>query len=183
MNILNWNIRGMNQAKKRRALNSIILQHHIDIITIQETKKEDFTNRSLKQISSIFYTWIWLPSNGTAGGILMGLSSFKFEVISTSIGDYTVILLTKETNFLWGITTTYAPIRGSQQRVCWREIRSIRLWWKGPWVLCGYFNAPLKPSDKRGTSFDMRVRKLLKSRRFVIDRTKHSRENIDLVKW
>jgi hypothetical protein len=82
-------------------------------------------------------------------------------VISTSIGDYTVtvILLTKETNFQWGITTTYAPLRGSLLRVCWREIRSIRLWWTGPRVFCGDFNALRKRSDKRGTSFDMRVSK------------------------
>ena len=71
MNILTWNCRGLNASSKRHRLRDIIVANHIDIVTIQETKKENFTTRQLKSISSQLDIWFWLPSSGRSGGILL----------------------------------------------------------------------------------------------------------------
>lgn len=47
MNILNWNIRGMGCAEKRRVLRDIISKEKIDIVGIQETKKGDLKSKML----------------------------------------------------------------------------------------------------------------------------------------
>ena len=48
MNILNWNIRGMNSPRKRLALADFLQKYQIDLVAIQETKKEEFSNRMLR---------------------------------------------------------------------------------------------------------------------------------------
>lgn len=84
MNILNWNIRGMNSFRKRHALRDYITKHQIDMIAIQETKKEQFSNRTLRGLSTKLDIWIYLPSVGRSGGILFGGDSNKVEIISHS---------------------------------------------------------------------------------------------------
>ena len=75
MNFLNWNARGLNSYKKRQILHDILVDHRIDILAIQETKKEQFTNRILRTISTRFDVWYWVPSVGRSGGILFGCDS------------------------------------------------------------------------------------------------------------
>ena len=54
MNILNWNIRGMNAPRKRRILKDLLKDNHVDLVAIQETKKDDFSPRVLRSISTTF---------------------------------------------------------------------------------------------------------------------------------
>lgn len=75
MKILNWNARGLNAPKKRRILKDMIITHKIDIIVIQETKKDSFTHRILTSISSKFDKWVWVTAQGRSGGILFGCDS------------------------------------------------------------------------------------------------------------
>jgi exonuclease III len=39
MNLLCWNARGLGSTKKRNILHDLIIDHHIDIVAIQKTKK------------------------------------------------------------------------------------------------------------------------------------------------
>lgn len=78
INIFNWNARGLGSATKRRALKDFISVHHIDIVGIQETKKELFHSRNLNALSPNISHWITKPSQGTAGGILLGINDNKF---------------------------------------------------------------------------------------------------------
>ena len=88
MNILNWNIRGMNSPRKRQALSDYIVQYKVDIIAIQETKIEDFNNRILRALAPQFDLWIFLPSIGRSGGILFGGDSNKIDILSHSLHTY-----------------------------------------------------------------------------------------------
>lgn len=54
MNILNWNVRGIDAPRKRQILEDLISKHHIDLIAIQETKKENFNHRIMRSISIKF---------------------------------------------------------------------------------------------------------------------------------
>lgn len=40
VNILSWNARGLGASTKRRSLKNILVFHRIDILGIQETKKD-----------------------------------------------------------------------------------------------------------------------------------------------
>lgn len=80
MKLLNWNSRGLNSSTKRHRLRDIIIDNHIDLIAIQEIKKESFTKRYLASISSNFDVWFWVSSSGRSRAILFGADSNKIKV-------------------------------------------------------------------------------------------------------
>ena len=88
--ILSWNTRGLGLPNKRRALKDFLYYNHIDIVGIQETKKEHFHSRTLNALSHIISHWIYKPSQGSAGGILLGINDTKFWILNTWILNYSI---------------------------------------------------------------------------------------------
>ena len=89
MRILFWNIRGFSGAGRRTLIKDLLRKHNIDIICLQETIKQDFTDLELQnlEVGEKFF-WCWLPASGHSGGILVGLKDSAFEVESTDKGQY-----------------------------------------------------------------------------------------------
>lgn len=106
MKLLNWNSRGLNSSTKRHRLRDMIIDNHIDLIAIQETKKESFTKRCLSSISSNFDVWFWVPSSGRSGGILFGADSSQIKVSHHSLHRFclNVILECKNDNAVWQLS-------------------------------------------------------------------------------
>ena len=76
-----WNARGLGEPEKRRFLKKIISDHALEFICIQETKKTDFSDPWLASIGGRFtFVWLWQPSVGASGGLLMGVREDLFEV-------------------------------------------------------------------------------------------------------
>lgn len=72
MKILFWNIRGWGQADRRRQLIEFTRYEGFEIVGIQETIKQDFTEKELAQVSGgLHFVWHWLSANGHSGGILL----------------------------------------------------------------------------------------------------------------
>ena len=90
MNILNWNCRGLNSIRKRYILHDLIIDHKVDLLAVQETKKDNFSQRCLNNISSRLDIWIWLPSIGRSGGILFGADSNKVQVLQHSLHHFSL---------------------------------------------------------------------------------------------
>ena len=84
MRILFWNIRGFGCKGRRTLLRDLIRKHRIDVICLQETIKQDFTDSELQgiEVGDKFF-WCWLPASGHSGGVLLGLRDSVFEVEST----------------------------------------------------------------------------------------------------
>lgn len=129
MKVLNWNIRGLNAPKKRRALRDIISSNKIDVIAIQETKKETFTHRILKSISSKFDNWFSLPSRGRSGGILIGCDSDTCQVVRYVAHTYSidVFLYDRKDSCNWMLTVVYAPVDRNLKAAFWQELRNSRM--------------------------------------------------------
>jgi hypothetical protein len=76
-----WNPRGLNRHDKLTRVHDLIREICPHIISFSETKKEEFNFIHLHQLDTVGkYTWNWLPTKGTTGGILVGISSDMFEV-------------------------------------------------------------------------------------------------------
>lgn len=90
MKVLNWNARGLHAHNKRRILRDMITTHKIDIIAIQETKKESFTHRILKSISTKFDKWVWVEAHGRSGGILFACDSDTCLITDSVTHTYSV---------------------------------------------------------------------------------------------
>ena len=81
MSGLFWNPRGLGEYNKRRFIKDAIADHNLDFICIQETKREDFPETWLNNLSGRFtFIWLWEPSRGASGWLLMGVNEEKFDV-------------------------------------------------------------------------------------------------------
>jgi hypothetical protein len=87
--VLHWNIRGLGLPEKRRFLKEFIITEHFDIICIQETKKEDFTQRFLYSLSPKFSDRQFILSVGAAGVSFLVLILI---VVVYLIGKYVVLV-------------------------------------------------------------------------------------------
>ena len=91
-----WNTRSLGRPGRKQAVADFILEHKIEFVGFQETKKEKIDTSYLNYISGRFlFNWFSLPANKTAGGILIGFRDDLFEVINTSFRNYCVVSLVR----------------------------------------------------------------------------------------
>lgn len=181
MNILNWNIRGMNASRKRQALSDYIDKYHIDMVAIQETKKEDFSNRILRSLSSKIDNWVFVPSVGRSGGILFGVDSSKIEIQSHSCHTFCldVHLTNKVDQTHWQYTIVYGPTIRSKKREFWTELDQIRHGSHKLWIISGDFNAIRYLHEKSGCNFDIPISKMFNQfihRHNLVEHKLHNRK-------
>lgn len=89
MKILFWNVRGLGNSARRGLLKEMIKLRDIDIVGLQETKRENFSNRELNSFQgSKTFSWAWKTSRGASGGILLGVNTDKVELIRNHVGAY-----------------------------------------------------------------------------------------------
>jgi exonuclease III len=95
MKILSWNLRGCRSFEKRHYLKEILIKEHIDVVCLQETKIDTFSNRMLLSISIIFKSWYFLPTTGSSGvgGILLGLNYVIMDVLSVKMVCFSITIL------------------------------------------------------------------------------------------
>ena len=72
MKILFWNIRGFGARGRRNQLRDLLSVERIDILCLQETKKESFSLSKFHGIGGDDFSWHWVAAVGSAGGILIG---------------------------------------------------------------------------------------------------------------
>ena len=133
-----WNARGLGLSNKRRALKELLNTHKIDIVAIQETKKENFPIRQLNTFSNNINFWIYKSSIGSSGGILVGVNDSKFSIIDSWIKEFsvTVLLSNKSENFIWLFTVVYDPVISSKRLAFLNEIRELSLLGHASWLIC-----------------------------------------------
>lgn len=91
--ILCWNVKELGLPSKCRALKDLLNTHRIDLVVIQETKKESFTRRQLNALSNNINFWLFKPSIGSLGGILFGINDNKFFIIDSWIMEFSISVL------------------------------------------------------------------------------------------
>jgi hypothetical protein len=83
MRYIFWNIRGVAAPGRQKCIDDIIRPLNPAYIGFQETKKESFSNSFLKNLlGNRNFEWNWLPANGSAGGILVGVDTDIFKIVS-----------------------------------------------------------------------------------------------------
>lgn len=77
---LSWNVRGLNDARKRRIVKRFIKNENPEIICLQETKLSNIDNSILKEIVGPKYQdYEVIDARGTAGGVLLTWQTNKFQ--------------------------------------------------------------------------------------------------------
>jgi exonuclease III len=80
--ILSWNCRGFNKSKKRNLLSEYLTEHKIDIVGLQKTNIEVFSDRILNKLSNKIMFWLSKSSQGNSGGILLGVNDSLYIIIN-----------------------------------------------------------------------------------------------------
>jgi exonuclease III len=114
MKMLFWNIRGFGKAARRRQIRDFILKENLDGVGLQETIREDLTQKDLAEIAgSIQFRWVWSTSRGHSGGILMVVLEEILEVEDQEVGNHFVsmIVRNRKTNFRWELVTVYGHVQ------------------------------------------------------------------------
>ena len=119
-NILNWSIRGINDSKKWLSLRNKIEEANVDIICLQEIKKDQFDYRYLEN----FYPkrincFDFLPLVGASGGLLIAWNGSLFQGETLFQNDFSISIkfISKLTGDSWILTNIYGPCQGDTKEV------------------------------------------------------------------
>jgi exonuclease III len=133
-NVLFWNVRGLNGAARRVAVRKLVSSSKVDVVCLQETKMEDISRITMLQmLGPAFGSFMFLPSVGASGGILMAcherlgcLGNFRIDTHSVSIQ------FIPGEGLPWWLTCVYGP-QGSEDKVQFlQELREKRQACHGP---------------------------------------------------
>ena len=117
-NILNWNIRGINDSNKWLALQHKIQETDCYIICIQETKREHFDGRYIQNFCHRrLNKFDYIPSVGASGGIITIWKDclYKAETLFKNEFSLSIRFISKQTGEHWMLTNIYGPCTGEKR--------------------------------------------------------------------
>jgi endonuclease/exonuclease/phosphatase family metal-dependent hydrolase len=160
MRCLFWNIRGFGRKGRRTLLKEYLRLHRIDVVLLQETIKQDFTDvelRSLEVGERLF--WDWLPATGQSCWMLIGVRDSVFEVGSIDRGQYflSVAVLHRVTNRTMDFIGIYGPADHGHSRVFLQEVSNKIASTTRPLLLGGDFNLIHAAEDKSNSNLNWPV--------------------------
>jgi exonuclease III len=89
-----WNMRGLNRTCRRDTVRVMVNSTKPDLVCLQETKKAVISRRMvMSMLGSEFDEFIFLPAQGTRGGILLAWKSTSCTVLGRWV--VTLILYTR----------------------------------------------------------------------------------------
>lgn len=112
MKIISWNVKGLGGVEKCRKVKECVEKHKLDIVGLQETKKEVLTSRLLGSVvGKDLFEWCGLPANGTVGGIVCVWNPVTVRKVREIIGNFSVSILLKDSQLgvEWLFTGVYGP--------------------------------------------------------------------------
>lgn len=133
MNIITCNIRGLRRPAKWFLVMDFLNMHFVEVCYIQELKLEEITISTWREIGgSHLDQFAYVPTRGSAGGIIMGWNSVLLNGKIEKVGEFslTVEFSSKKDNFKWHFLTMYGPIA-----------RAFKQAFNFPWIVCDDFNA------------------------------------------
>lgn len=114
LRLLNWNVRGLNNPARRRAIQNRIRDMNCNFICLQETKIADFSRTLVSETlgPSFCDNFIFKPADCTRGGILIACSQdFSVAIITTVPEQYslTANITDLSDGSSWSVTAVYGP--------------------------------------------------------------------------
>lgn len=151
MNSLFWNIRGICAPGRKSCILDTLAKTHATIVGFQETKQISFTDSFLKSISgNSNFSWNFLLSVGSAGGILMGVDLDLFDITSWEIRDFSIscYFTIKSNNAHVRFITVYGSPYDDGKETFISKLQSLFLDNPVPTLIGGDFNLVRSSKDK-----------------------------------
>jgi hypothetical protein len=152
-NILSWNVRGLNEGRKRLKIRNLLSKWKVDIVCLQETKLKMVSNQLVQSLWRCPYKeWCHVDSCGASGGILLMWDRRLVSKIGDCLGNYVVACSFRnvEDGFLWAFAGVYGPNSNGLRRFLWEELAGLLSIWAMPWCIGGDFNATIFLRERSG---------------------------------
>jgi exonuclease III len=149
--ILNWNIRGINSDKKWNALSNKIDECGCDIICLQETKRENFDSKYIKNFCpKKFSKFAFVPSMGASGGLIIIWNGALFDGTLEFQNDFSISVkftsnISSESSYL---TNIYGPSQADRKDDFLQWFSNISMPDDTDWLIMGDFNFIRSPNDR-----------------------------------
>jgi hypothetical protein len=114
LKLVSWNVRGLNDPKKRGILRNWLRKWKVDVVCLQETKLDKVDWRIIRSIwGNSFVAWVALDAINTAGGVLLLWDKRVLELVDSTVGQFSVSCCWKGLldGFEWVGTGLYGPTR------------------------------------------------------------------------
>lgn len=151
MNIVSWNVRGLERPSKCFLVKNFLQLHHADICCIQETKLSSIEPIIWRAVGgSRLDQFLFTPALGSAGGMTIGWSSILLEGHLLFQGSYclSVKFHFKANDVSWVCTSIYGPNARHLKSDFWNKIITYHPGVGMSWVICGDFNSIFSHRDK-----------------------------------
>jgi exonuclease III len=157
--ILVWNVRGLNSSVRQDSVRDFVETVRVDVVCLQETKMQNISYHTiLSMLGSNFSEYIFLPSVGVSGGILVAWRHNLKSTGQSRIDNHSVsVQFCKENGTAWWLTCVYGPQGDAEKLLFMQELRDIRTTCLGPWMLAGDFNLIYSTSDKNTNHFNRAI--------------------------
>ena len=155
LKILSWNVRGLNDCRKRSIVKNLLREWKCNVIYLQETKLTGLDRQMVGSLWSCPYVdWVALDAVQTAGGVLMMWDRRVLERLEFMVGSFFVSVRWQRVGdgFSWACSGVYGPIDNNARGLMWDELVGIQQYWNVPWCCIGDFNIVRFPSEWLGNS-------------------------------
>jgi exonuclease III len=163
LEILCWNVRGLNNVARRETVLETIATTSCHLVCLQETKLilvDQFLAASLGGPKLDMFCF--KPAggfSGTCGGILILWNSDFMELVNCTQGEYHILahVQMKESNVAFLLTMVYGPARNGNKVAFLRELQDLKPQLGTSWLILGDFNCIYKARDKNNNRLNMRL--------------------------
>ena len=155
LKMVSWNVRGLNDARKRLVVRNLLREWNCDGVCLQETKLAGMDRQLICSLGSCPYIdWVALDADQTAGGILMMWDRRALKKLEVLVGQFFVSVRWQGLGdgFIWACSGVYGPNDNNLRGQMWDELVGIQQLWEVPWCYIGDFNIVRFPSERLGGS-------------------------------
>jgi hypothetical protein len=141
--VLDLNVRGLNSEERQLDVRAKIEESQCSIICLQETKMEFFYHRIIKKFCpKHFDNFVYSPSVGASGGIIVLWNSSIFAGVLVEIQRYSVVVnfTSKHNADSWTLVIVYGPCKGIERDNFISWLYNLTILVDSLWLLLGDFD-------------------------------------------
>ncbi|XP_073354886.1 uncharacterized protein [Aegilops tauschii subsp. strangulata] len=162
-----WNVRGLNNPAKRKAVKEYIDTVKSSLVCLQETKLDVIDKYTIMQcLGPSFDGFAYVPSEETRGGILLAWDSTMVDVVGVqNDANFLIGWMQPKGSAPWWISVVYGPQGDELKTKFLEDLSARRATCPGAWMILGDFNMILRASKKSNNNLNRGM--MNKFRRFV----------------
>ncbi|KAG2563716.1 hypothetical protein PVAP13_8KG317614, partial [Panicum virgatum] len=161
VNLLCWNVRGLNAAARRASVHNTVTSSGASIVCLQETKIAHWTTHLVVDTLGQHFArnFVSLPASGTRWGILIAVDENFFNLHNSHTTEYNVSadITMRVGNISWTLTGVYGPQEDRDKLSFLDEIKGLRQIVQVEWLIVGDFNLIYKAEDKSNDRLNRRM--------------------------